>query len=338
MRFQALLLMIVISFALLVIKVDGNNSQKAISIANIEAEDSLVESEASAQTFGDYFINQNNRSELLVQSNPAVINEPQNSSLNNETDILLEEIGENQISFENCADTISAKGAILRNVSQNADLIELDGKKRWPLASITKLMTAVVAIENLGKEKEIAISEKAESAFGEAGGIKTGEVFKAIDLIKAMLVVSSNDAGVALAENPNEQDFIFLMNKKADELKMTDTHFFDSTGLSFLNQSTTEDLVKLVHYINAQSPEIFEISRQKEIKITELISNKSRKLANINQFSGQNNFLGGKTGHTDEAGRNLISLFNRNNQMLLAIILGAEDAFKETEKLINCVY
>ena len=92
----------------------------------------------------------------------------------------------------------------------------------------------------------------------------------------------------------------------------------------------------MVNYIRANHREIFEISRQKETVITELKSGKTKKLISINFFAGKPDFLGGKTGFLEASGRNLISLFNKNGKSILIIILGADNAFKETENLLKC--
>jgi len=212
-------------------------------------------------------------------------------------------------------------------------IFELNPEKRWPIASLTKLMTAIVSIEKMDLDKEIVMTEKAVATEGTAGEFKIGEVFKLRDLIKAMFISSSNDAAVAIAESFGGQDFINEMQKKASELKMFSTTYLEPTGLSFINQSTANDLAKLMSYIYFEHPEILEISRQKEAEILELKTGEKRRILTVDKFAGEPDFIGGKTGYIDEAGRNLVGLFDINNKMFLTITLGAEDSFKETEKL-----
>jgi D-alanyl-D-alanine carboxypeptidase len=115
---------------------------------------------------------------------------------------------------------------------------------------------------------------------------------------------------------------------------MFKTTYLESTGLSVINQSTVNDLAKLATYIYFNHPEILEISRQKETEITELKSNKARKLLSINKFAGEPDFIGGKTGYIEESlGRNLIALFEINGKTVLTITLGADDSFEETARL-----
>src|SRR3990172_8608738 len=160
-----------------------------------------------------------------------------------------------------CVVSPKTKSALVKNVNTNEIIFDFNASKRWAIASLTKLMTTIVVLEKIGENKEIIFSEKAIATAGEAGNFKINDIFKSDDLIKAMLLVSFNDAATALAEVINEKEFVKIMNEKAEELKMTETIFLNNSGLSFLNQSTADDLVKLTDYINNRHPEIFEISR-----------------------------------------------------------------------------
>ncbi len=233
----------------------------------------------------------------------------------------------------------TSKAILIKYLDQNFNVFELNPEKRWPIASLTKLMVAVVALEKIDSDKKITMSEKAVSTEGEVGDFKAGEVFKVKDLIKAMLISSSNDAAMAIAENfdGGEKEFVNETQKKAAELKMFSTTYLEPTGLSFINQSTVNDLMKLAIYIYFNHPEILEISRLKEISILELNSNRYRKLTNIDKFAGEADFLGGKTGYIEEAGRNLVAFFKINGGKFLTITLGADDSFKETEMLKDAI-
>lgn len=210
---------------------------------------------------------------------------------------------------------------------------EFNPKQRWPVASLTKLMTAVVAREKMDLNKEIIMSAGAVVTEGVAGNFIAGDIFKLKDLIKAVLIASSNDAAAAIAEDFGERSFVDEMQKKAAELQMFSSAYLEPTGLSFVNQSTAADLAKLMRYIYLNHSEILEISRQKEAEVVELKSRAKRKLLNVNKFAGEPDFIGGKTGYIDEAGRNLIALFNMDDGIILTIVLGAEDSFAETEKM-----
>lgn len=235
------------------------------------------------------------------------------------------------------AGNFNGKAALLKYLNYNVAVFELNSQKRWPIASLTKLMTSVVAAEKIGFDKKITMSEKAVKTEGTAGDFRTNEVFSSGDLIKAMMLVSSNDAAVALAEFFGENEFVNEMQKKAAELMMRQTTFVEPTGLSFINQSTASDLEKLIIYIYYNHPEILEASKKREAEITELKTAQRRKLFNIDKFSGRSDFIGGKTGYTEEAGRNLIAFFDINEKLILSIVLGAVDSFEETNRLLKCL-
>lgn len=220
-----------------------------------------------------------------------------------------------------------AKAILVSDLDKDTDLISYNIYRRWSLASITKLMTAVLALEEIGGNKEIVISETAVATEGDSGKLGVDELYKVDNLINLMLITSSNDAATALAEFYafGRENFIKLMNKKSGELGMSQTVFFDPAGLSPLNQSTANDIRKLMKYIEEAHPEILASTQPTDFK----------GLKNINPFAGQANFLGGKTGYIEESKENLTSLFSVNEQRILIVVLGAENRFKETQELLS---
>lgn len=228
---------------------------------------------------------------------------------------------------------VKAKSVVIKKLGDSYSFLEVETNQRWPIASITKLMTAAIALEKFFINQPVSFNDKIIVTEGVSGNFQSGEVFAAIDLIKALMVVSSNDAAMALAEAYGYQNFIDAMQIKAAELGMRQTTFYDPTGLSFLNQSTIGDLEKLVKYVLEKHPEIFSFSREKII----LVGGK-KYLININEFAGQSDFIGGKTGFTDDASGNLISLFRDpfgGDTPILIIVLGTDDRFGETRRLLD---
>ncbi len=210
--------------------------------------------------------------------------------------------------------------------------------KRWPIASLTKLMTAVVALEHLPISEVITISEEAVATEGNSGSFRAGEKFKLNDLLKAIMLVSSNDAATAVAMHIGEDEFIAAMNKKAQDLGLADTSFVDPTGLSVKNQSTVIDLLRLTEYVRNFEPEIFAVTKKTKDTIIEVKTGKRRTIVNINAFAGRRDFLGGKTGSTLEAGENLISVFKVAGEPKTIIVLGALDRRAETEKIKDSLW
>ena len=227
--------------------------------------------------------------------------------------------------------------ALVKPLGDSYSLFEHNVFKQWPLASITKLMTAIVALENINPNQPIAITKDAIAAEGTMGNFAPGEFFALEDLVKAMIVTSSNDAAEAIAEFYGRENFVKAMNAKAAQLSMFDSNFVEPAGLALSNQSTVFDIEKLVSYIYNRYPQISLFSRLKEVAITDFNTGIKKHLANINIFAGNPNFIGGKTGYTDEANGNLVSLFSssreNDSRPILIVVFGADNRFKATEIL-----
>lgn len=237
---------------------------------------------------------------------------------------------------------LNVKAAFAEELDTGEDFYRFNANLRWPLASLTKLMSAVIAIEEVGLAKKAAVSEAAVASEGVAGNLQAGERYSVGELLKLMLVVSSNDAAAAVAEFYGTQNFVNQMQIKASQLEMAQTAFADPAGLSSLNQGTVGDLEKLVRHIYKNYPAVFKTTGQPKISVFEETKEIEREVLNINPFAqSRTDFLGGKTGFIDESGGNIISIFNYNGHKILIIILGSgnkfEDKFNQTEILYNWI-
>lgn len=217
---------------------------------------------------------------------------------------------------------LKVKAAILVKINETGRqkvLFEKNADQILPIASLTKLMTAVIILEhqeNYGSSQE--------------------------DLLNRMLIQSDNKVAQALAEVIGETKFVDLMNEKAKNLGLEKTNFVNPTGLDpedpenlkyssatqdNFNHSTAKDLVKLTQYILKEQPLIFEISSQGSIK------NGIFDLFLIQEI------IGGKTGYTDEAGGCILFVFkNEDGNFLINVILGAPSPsarIEEMQKLID---
>ena len=248
---------------------------------------------------------------------------------------------------QTCGAGVGAREGLASYLNSNEIAFERKTDGRWPIASITKLMTAIVASElDMGNQK-IALTDEMIKTEGSAGNFKTGEVFTGNDLLAAMLLTSSNDAAEAFAQTYGRDAFIRRMNTKAQELRMSNTHYVDPSGLSPMNQSTPSDLYKLAEYLYTTHPDILKISRQRKARIADLHINRKRTVITIDEFagralsagSGKVTFLGGKTGYITEAegNGNLLTVFTHNNQPFVIVVLGSPDRFGETKTLLKCI-
>lgn len=237
----------------------------------------------------------------------------------------------------NSCPTIDAKIYLVKYLDRDRAVLEKNPLDRWPIASITKLMTATIALERLDLSKKIVISDEVRQAVGENGSFAVGQEYTVLDLIKASLVFSSNDAAYALASALGSNEFVSAMNQRAKEIGMSQTSFYEPSGLSYLNQSTAYDLYALMNFLYRQHPNILEMSRQKSVSLYDYSVSKRRSFSNIDFFAGSKNFFGGKTGFIEQSGGNLVTLFQKNGKMVFVGVLSSADRFGEIEKLLSCV-
>lgn len=211
-----------------------------------------------------------------------------------------------------------------------------------PIASLTKLMTSYIVLEHYNPEQIIKISEKAVKTEGNFGEFKIGESFFVKDLLCPLLIESSNDAAIALAQVVGEEAFVGLMNLETEDLNLKNTYFVNPTGLdpefNTPSYSTSEDLVNLSWYLLKEHPEIFEILSIKELDFYTPGGNFHHHLVNKNELLGKlPEILGGKTGYTEKAKGCLLLITKKNEGFLINVILGSDERFEEMENLLNWI-
>ncbi len=238
---------------------------------------------------------------------------------------------------------LAAKAAICVEVSNNRNdriLFRENDKEKLPVASLSKLMSALIVLENYDLQKITIISKEAVDKSGTQGSLTEGEFLSLDSLLHIALIESSNDAIYSLSEVMGTEEFVKLMNLRANELGLLDTNFKDPAGLDADNYSTVQDLVKLTKYILDNHPEIWGILSQGSYKVLTPEGKVHHVATNTNELIGEiPNIVGGKTGQTLEAkGCLLLIIKNQQNQdNLIYIILGSTDRFGEMRSLINWV-
>jgi len=240
---------------------------------------------------------------------------------------------------------ISAKSAVVisfKNQSEEGRVIfQKNADQVLPIASLTKIMTAIIAVENFNLDEVIKVSKSSISAVGDKGGLIRGEELRIEDLLQIMLIESSNDAATTLAsDNPRitPSEFINLMNSKAKELELLNTYFIDSAGLDIKNQSSILELAKITNY-SLKFPIIWDILKMPSATVYSIDNKFVHNLINTNKLLEKFPLLkGGKTGYTIEAGGCMITVSgikNINNNYLIAIILGSGQREIDMENLLN---
>ena len=206
------------------------------------------------------------------------------------------------------------------------------------MASTTKIMTTIVILEKADLNETVTVSAKAGGTGGSRLGLKRGDKASVRDLLYGLMLRSGNDAAVALAEHVggSVKEFAELMNEKAIELGLTNTHFVTPHGLDDANHYTTAlELAKLTDY--AMDNETFaKIVGTKSTTI--YINNQSRQINNTNELLGVlNGVVGVKTGFTNNAGRCLVTETKRNNMDIITIVLGADTKKDRTKDSVNLI-
>ncbi len=234
--------------------------------------------------------------------------------------------------------TVPAHSVLLKELRSGRVLYEYEPEKRMSPASLTKIMSALVILERGHLDEQATISKNAARAPKTHLRLKTGEVFRLGDLLKAMLIVSANDACLAAVEHVggDEPQFVALMNAKAFELGLNNTHFSNGCGFDGAEHySTAEDLARLSEAA-MQNPVFRELVREEREMITPVSGQRAYILRNTNRLLGRIPGVEGvKTGFTSKAGRCLIAKVSHNGSDLLLVILNSQRRWNTAKSLID---
>lgn len=232
---------------------------------------------------------------------------------------------------------ISAKSAILIEASTGKVLYAKRANDRRPPASTTKMMTLIVALERGNLDDIVTTSANAASTEGSSLWLTPGEQLTLKNMLYGMMLVSGNDATVAVAEHiaGSVDKFAALMTEKAKAIGATNTHFANSSGLPDpRHYSTAADLAKIAAY-GYKNPVFRQIVSTKHAIIPWAGKKHDRDLYNENKllwlFDGGD---GVKTGYTEEAGRCLVSGAQRNGVQLIAVVLDDDRMWEDSMKLL----
>lgn len=234
---------------------------------------------------------------------------------------------------------LSSQSAMAVDLVSGVTLYEKDPEKRLLPASTTKILTALVALDTYELESVLKVGNV--NVVGQKMGLIQGEEISFSDLLSGLLIYSANDAAEVLAQNhPGGRDlFIGLMNKKAKDLGLKNSHFSNPVGLdSFDQYSTTKDLVTVAK-VAMVNPVFAEIVGTKEKLVSSTDGKVKHRLSNINRLVGEvPGVLGVKTGWTENARENLVTYIERDDRRVMIAVLGSQDRFGETKELIDWIF
>lgn len=239
------------------------------------------------------------------------------------------------------APKISAKAALYVNIKSGEILYSKNAHTKLPIASLAKVMTAVIAMEFKDLENKFEVSQKATEMEPDKMLLIAGEKLSLEELLYGIFLISANDAAEVLAEKTlnSKEDFINQMNIKARQLGMENSHFVNPTGLdedSGSSYSTAYDLVLLTRYAVEKFPKLIEISKIPHITFPQTTDHQDYDMySGINLLTTYPGVVGFKTGFTPEAGLTLITLYADRDREIVGVILGSENRRDEARQLLD---
>ncbi|MDP3778445.1 MAG: serine hydrolase [bacterium] len=233
---------------------------------------------------------------------------------------------------------LTAYSVLAADIETGQILFQKNTQTTRPIASVTKLMTALIATEKIVPDQPLIVNERAVSTSGDTGKLRVGDRFKAKDLLYPLLLSSSNDAAVLYEQQV--KDFVNLMNDKAHTLGLASTSYKDATGLRPENVSTVQDLFALLTYIYRQQRELFTLSSLPQYAV--IADNKLHAWRNSTWPDNDGIFLGGKFGYTPEARQTLAAVFGvtvseHNARPIAIVLLGSNDRKRDATLVMNYV-
>lgn len=230
---------------------------------------------------------------------------------------------------------LSAQAAVVIDTDSGKILFEKNAEKQIYPASLTKIMTAVVAMENFNLDE--AVTFKTPNNVATFMNLAAGEQITVRNLLYGLLMLSANDVAITLAADHemNLSTFISKMNKKAEGLGMIHSQFTNPSGLHSPGHfSTAYDLGVLTRYA-LQNPLFREIVKTRTSVVTDITGTKKHNLYNINKLVQEGYADGVKTGTTPQAGENVIASRVENGHRVIVVVVSSPDRFGEAKKLLQ---
>lgn len=236
---------------------------------------------------------------------------------------------------------VTSRAALFVETNTGKVLYEKNIHERLRIASLVKIMTAIVTLENAQMSDKILISERAAGMEPDSMLLKAGERLTVEELLQGLFLVSGNDASEALAEGVTgrREEFINLMNSRALQLGMNNTRFINPSGLEEDGReqySSAYDTLLMARYAIRKWPELVKITSTEHIFIPATGEHQDYDLySGINLLTTYQGVLGFKTGYTGEAGLTLVTLARKGKSEVVGVLLGSEDRRAEARELLD---
>lgn len=234
---------------------------------------------------------------------------------------------------------ISGEGVVVLDVTSGVYLYKRNEEVVLDPASTTKIMTALVALDHFALDDVLTVKTVANA--GQTMGLVSGERMTLENFLYGTLIQSANDAAYALADNypGGVNKFVEAMNLKAADLHLTKSNFTNPVGYDDPNHKMTPIDLSRLSAIALANPTIAKMVAIPQITISDVTHTYFHSLSNVNQLLGKIPGVGGiKTGWTEAAGENLVTLVERNGHKVIIVLLRSRDRFGETARLIEWVF
>lgn len=237
---------------------------------------------------------------------------------------------------------LTAERWIVYDADADVVLASWNANDRAPMASVTKVMTSIIVLENADLNEVVTVPTFATNARGSVAGLVAGEQWTVGDLMIAMMVRSGNDAALTLGHHVgggSTDAFVALMNEKAAELGMDDTHFANPAGLDAEDHySTAQDLLTLI-IASQDYPDIQRLGRIKTVTMQPDPEGRERVFNNTNKLIGAfPGTIGLKTGDTPWADKVLLGVTERAGRTIYSVVMHSDDHFADTRELVEWAF
>lgn len=233
---------------------------------------------------------------------------------------------------------VTAAGALARDIETGEILFEKNKNDAYPTASLTKLITAIVAEKHVKPDRILTVTDDALKTYGNSAELLRGETFAAADLFHGLILESSND--IAVMFQIAVPSFIAKMNEYVTALGLSKTFFEDSSGLSQNNVTSAADLFILLQEVHTKHPELLTLSRERKYSVVSLNKKRKHRWDNINWPAQDARYLGGKAGFTDESIQTMAGIWSARMseygaRKIAVTLLGSRNRVRDVRAILG---